>query len=312
MSLIATLTLNPAVDLTTSVPHVEHTRKLRCSLPTREPGGGGINVARVVKELGGTSCAVFPCGGTPGEQLDQMLTAMGLRRAPVRINGDTRESFTVDAQDSGEQYRFVLPGPQLSAAEQQACLDTLAYLHPKPGWLVLSGSFPPGVETCFIDRMLALAQRIGARLVVDCSGEALQHVATCQGIYLMKPSLSELESISGGALPDAASREAAAMALVERGVSEVVVLSLGEEGAILASRAGIRHYAACQVPLRSAVGAGDSMVGAIICGLDRGLGLEEAVCYGVAAGSATIMQPGTGLCQAEDVERLYAEGCRIS
>lgn len=312
MSLIATLTLNPAVDLTTSTPHIEPTRKLRCTPPTREPGGGGINVARVVQALGGQACAVYPAGGTPGEQLEHMLATMNLPRRAVPIAGDTRESFTVDAQDSGEQYRFVLPGPTLSAAEQQACLDTLASLCPLPGWLVLSGSFPPGVAPDFIDRMQALARRIGARLVLDCSGAPLAHAAGCRGIHLMKPSLSELEGLCGHALPDKATREAAAMTLVERGVSEVVVLSLGEDGAILASRAGIRHYAACQVPLRSAVGAGDSMVGAIVTALDRGLGLEEAVCYGVAAGSATIMQPGSGLCRLADVEALHARGCRIS
>lgn len=308
MTLIATLTMNPAMDLSTSTARVAPTSKLRCSLPRHDPGGGGINVARVVATLGGQVVAVYPAGGPFGDMLVRTLDELGLPQRRVPITGDTRESFTVDESETGLQYRFVLPGPTLSVLEQRACLDAIASLQPLPGYLVLSGSFPPGVTVNFFDEVAALAQRIGARLVLDCSGEALKYAASRGGIYLMKPSLSELASIAGHAIADDAGQEAAVRDLIERGVAEIVVLSLGGEGAVLGSRAGVQRFRACNVPVLSAVGAGDSMVGAIVLALANGQDLHSAVRYGIAAGCATIMRPGTELCLREDVERLFREG----
>lgn len=305
MSRIVTLTLNPAMDLSTTAARVEPTRKLRCSLPHYDPGGGGINVARVVATLGGDALAVYPGGGPFGDLLERTLAGLGVPQWRVPIAGDTRESFTVDEGASGLQYRFVLPGPELSAVEQQACLDAIAALDPRPSWLVLSGSFPPGVAPMFFDQVVALAQRIGARLVLDCSGEALRHAGQRGGIHLLKPSLSELATLAGGKVEGVAAQEAALRELIGRGVAEVIVLSLGGEGAVLASKEGIERFAPLDVPVCSAVGAGDSMVGAMVLALSRGWSLPAAVRYGIAAGSATLMRPGTELCRAEDVERLY-------
>lgn len=305
MSRIVTLTLNPAMDLSTTAARVEPTRKLRCSLPHCDPGGGGINVARVVATLGGDALAVYPGGGPFGDLLERTLAGLGVPQRRVPIAGDTRESFTVDEGASGLQYRFVLPGPELSAVEQQACLDAIAALDPRPSWLVLSGSFPPGVAPMFFDQVVALAQRIGARLVLDCSGEALRHAGQRGGIHLLKPSLSELATLAGGKVEGVAAQEAALRELIGRGVAEVIVLSLGGEGAVLASKEGIERFAPLDVPVCSAVGAGDSMVGAMVLALSRGWSLPAAVRYGIAAGSATLMRPGTELCRAEDVERLY-------
>ncbi len=308
MPRIATLTLNPAMDLSTATAQVEPTRKLRCSLPRYDPGGGGINVARVVAELGGDVVAVYPAGGPFGDMLERILAGLALPQLRVPIAGDTRESFTVDETATGRQFRFVLPGPEVSAAEQQACLDAIAALDPAPEFIVLSGSFPPGVELAYFDAVAALARRIGARLVLDCSGEALQYAASRGGIHLLKPSLSELVTLMGGKVEGAAAQEAALRELIGRGVAEVIVLSLGSEGAVLASREGIERFPPLDVPVCSAVGAGDSMVGAMVLALSRGWNLHDAVRYGIAAGSATIMLLGTELCRAEDVERLYREG----
>lgn len=308
MPRIATLTLNPAMDLSTATAQVEPTRKLRCSRPRYDPGGGGINVARVVAELGGDVVAVYPAGGPFGDMLERILAALALPQLRVPIAGDTRESFTVDETATGRQFRFVLPGPELSAAEQQACLDAIAALDPAPEFIVLSGSFPPGVALAYFDAVAALARRIKARLVLDCSGEALAYAAGRGGIHLLKPSLSELATLMGGKVEGAAAQEAALRELIGRGVAEVIVLSLGGEGAVLASREGIERFPPLDVPVCSAVGAGDSMVGAMVLALSRGWSLHEAVRYGIAAGSATIMRPGTELCRVEDVQRLYWKG----
>ena len=308
MTRIATLTLNPAMDLAVRTPRVVATEKLRCSAPRHDPGGGGINVARVVSTLGGDALAVYPAGGPFGEMLRRALDAIGLAHLPVAISGDTRESFTVDEQASGLQYRFVLPGPRLSEQERLGCLAALRGLHPAPAYLVVSGSFTPGIEPSFFDELLALAGQVGARLVVDLSGEPLAYAARRGGAYLIKPSLNELASLIGRMSESEREQEGALRELIGAGAAEVIVLSLGAAGVLYASGDRLERIAAPSVPMVSAVGAGDSMLGAVVLALAQGRELGDAVRYGVAAGAATVMRPGTQLCLREDVERLFRGG----
>ncbi len=308
MTRIATLTLNPAMDLAVRTPRVVATEKLRCSAPRHDPGGGGINVARVVSTLGGDALAVYPAGGPFGEMLRRALDAIGLAHLPVAISGDTRESFTVDEQASGLQYRFVLPGPRLSEQERLGCLAALRGLHPAPAYLVVSGSFTPGIEPSFFDELLALAGQVGARLVVDLSGEPLAYAARRGGAYLIKPSLNELASLIGRMPESEREQEGALRELIAAGAAEVIVLSLGAAGALYASGDRLERISAPSVPMVSAVGAGDSMLGAVVLALAQGRELGDAVRYGVAAGAATVMRPGTQLCLREDVERLFHGG----
>ena len=307
---IATLTMNPALDLATTTERVGHTHKLRCGPPRFDPGGGGINVARVVKVLGGEATAVYPAGGPYGAALHASLDRLGLAQRVVPIAGMTRESFTVTETTTGNQYRFVLPGPTLSDMEQRQCLEAIARLDPRPSYLVVSGGFTPGADPDVLCAEIGkLAEKIGARLILDIS-MAMRH-APLRGTYLMKPSIHELSVMLGCAIESVAETIAAARSLIAGGRTEVVVVSLGAEGALLVTDALAEHFEALEVPAKSAVGAGDSMVGAIVLALEQGWSLTDAVRYGVAAGTATIMTPGTELCYRSDVERLFAEmgGC---
>jgi 6-phosphofructokinase 2 len=306
MHSIATLTMNPALDLSTATHRVEPTHKLRCGPARYDPGGGGINVARVVKILGGDATAVYAAGGPIGEILHSCLDAFGLKQHVVRIAGMTRENMTVDETSTGRQYRFVLPGPSLSDAEQRRCLEAVRALDPPPTYLVVSGGYPPGAaeDQLSVD-VAALANEIGARLILDTS-QAMLH-APDHGVFLMKPNLRELSRMVGRPLQDRADQVAAARSVIRLGRAEALVVSLGHNGALLVTETLAEHFPAPDVPIRSAVGAGDTMVGAIVLALQRGWGLVEATRYGVAAGSATLMTPGTELCRREDVERLYTE-----
>ena len=302
--MIACLTLNPALDVSTSTEEVVPTHKLRCSAARFDPGGGGINVARVVRTLGGDAVALFPAGGHTGAKLIELMQALELPHSAIAIAGGTRQSLTVDEGASGLQYRFVLPGPELSPGEQARCLDALAELRPRPSHLVASGSLPPGVASDFFARLCSRARDLGVKMSLDTSGPALR--AAYRGLALMKPSLRELEALVGAHLETTAERVAAARGLVDRGVSELVVVSLGAQGAIWATRSGGEQLPPIPVEQRSAVGAGDSMVAAITLGLARGMPVGDAVRFGMAAGAATVMTPGTDLCRREDVERLLA------
>ncbi|BAX92950.1 1-phosphofructokinase family hexose kinase [Mycobacterium shigaense] len=301
---IVTLTMNPALDITTSVDVVRTTDKLRCGTPRYDPGGGGINVARVARVLGGSVLALFPAGGPTGDLLMSLLNGAGVPFRHVGIAAATRESFTVNEDSTGEQYRFVLPGPSLTPAEQSRCLEHLRKLAKSAQFVVASGSLPPGVPADFYQRVAAICGSLGARLILDTSGGGLKHVSS--GIYLLKASLRELRECVELPLVTEAEQIAAARGLIEKGCAEVVLVSLGANGALLATERASQRFSAIPTLGRSGVGAGDAMVSAIVIGLARGWPLIKSVRLGIAAGAAMLTTPGTAVCERADVERLFA------
>jgi len=303
MSTIVTLTMNPALDIATSTDRVVPTHKLRCAPPRYDPGGGGINVARAVHALGGDTAAIFPVGGPAGEMIHHLLDQEGVRHHPIAIAGFTRESLAVEDRQSGEQFRFILPGPEVSDADQERCLDQLSAAAAAADFIVASGSLPLGVPEDFYSRVAGLAQKLGRRLVLDTSGAALKQAG--HGIYLLKPSLRELQDLAGAEIRTECEQEQAAREVIAQGRSEIVVLSLGAEGALLVTAEECERFAAIPVEARSTVGAGDSMLAGIVLGLSRALPLRKAVRFGLAAGAAALLGSGTELCQRSDVERLY-------
>ena len=305
MAAIVTLTMNPALDIATSTDRVEPTHKLRCSVPRYDPGGGGINIARAVHALGGGAVAIFPVGGPAGEMIRHMLQQEGVAHHAIPIPGFTRESLAVEELTSGKQFRFILPGPELSPADQERCLDQLSAAASGAQYIVASGSLPPGVPDGFYARAAELARLQGARFVIDTSGPALRQAG--RGIYLLKPSLRELVDLIGREIRNERDEELAARQIIEQGRCEILVLSLGPQGALLATAEGAERFAAIPVQARSTVGAGDSMLAGIVLGLSRGLPLRDAVRFGMAAGAAALLGSGTQLCRRSDVERLYAE-----
>ncbi|MBB3036736.1 1-phosphofructokinase family hexose kinase [Hoyosella altamirensis] len=304
MASIVTLTLNPALDVDTTTKEVRPTSKLRCGPARYDAGGGGINVARVAHTLGETACAVYPAGGPVGNALQEILAGAGIGTRCINIEGATREGITVNETSTGKQYRFVLPGPELATTEQEECLAAVAEECVRAEFVVASGSLPPGVETGFYSRVVAVARDAGARVILDTSGDALRDAS---GVFLVKPNLGELARLTGRSLEDEKGRAAAARSLIESGRAENVVISLGAEGAMLVTADDVAVLPPIDVPIRSAVGAGDTMVAGITVGLSRGWEMVRAVQLGVAAASATLITEGTGLCRRADVDRLFGE-----
>jgi 6-phosphofructokinase 2 len=300
---ILTVTPNPAIDLSASTQTVTPEHKLRCTDVRRDPGGGGINVARVLTRFGVRCRALYPAGPVLGRLLRQLLDDEGVSSIPVEIAGETRESFTVLEHASGREYRFVLSGPQLQRSEWQACLDAVATLPEAPAWVVASGSLPAGVPDDFFARLARAARARGARMVLDTSGPPLA-AALEEGVYLSKPNLRELRELTGLPLEAEQDWVRAAQALVQTGRAEMVALSLGHRGALLAARGATLRAPALQVAIASTVGAGDSFVAAMLYRLAAGGSLDEALRYGVAGGTAALLAPGTRLALPEDTGRL--------
>lgn len=306
MKPIATLTLNPAVDKSADVRHVLAEDKLRCSRPRYEPGGGGLNVSRAIQKLGGASTAYYLAGGPTGAVLEKLLADEALPQVRLPIGGWTRENLIVREEVSGRQYRFGMPGPEVAEAEWKGCLSRLEALDPAPAYLVASGSLPPGVPEDAYARLARMAQRNGVRLLLDTSGAALR-AAMREPVFLIKPNIAELAMLAGHPIEGEAELEGVAMELVAERRCRALLVSLGARGALLATADGPVRLYAPTVPIQSKVGAGDSMMGGAALALARGRPLVEAARYGVAAGTAAVITPGTELCRRADVERLYKQ-----
>lgn len=304
---ILTLTMNPALDKSATVESVAAERKLRCGPPSFFPGGGGINVSRAIKYLGGNATACYLTGGPFGQMLQRLLDQEGITQQPLEIGGLTRESFTVLETATDQQYRFSVPGPQVRECEWQGALQALADVEPVPAYVVASGSLPPGVPRDFYGRVREITNQLDARLIVDTYGEPLRE-AVDRGVFLVKPNMRELGMLAGRAIESETDQEEVARRLVEDGRADVVVISLGAAGALLVTGEFCQRIRAPTVPIKSKVGAGDSMVAGLTLSLARGQPLLEAVRFGVSAGAAAVMTPGTSLCRREDTERLFRKG----
>ena len=313
---ILTVTLNPALDIATSVERVEPGIKLRCGAPRIDPGGGGINVARVIMRLGGGCRALAVTGGTTGAHLLSLLEAEGITAHPIPIDPATRQSFAVTDTSTSAQYRFILPGPQIDAETANrilaGILDAAAQMQ-RGGHVVFSGSMPLGLPEDFITICAASLHRSGHHLCVDTSGTALQHLVRdpLQPPFLLRLDQSEAEQISGGALTGAEASADLAASLVRRGVAKTVVLGCGAAGSVLATAEARYFCCAADVTVVSTTGAGDSFMGALTLALSRGETPDQALRWGVAAASAAVMTPATQLCEATVVWALLDQ-CDIS
>lgn len=305
MKPIVTLTLNPSIDGASECEEVRPIRKIRTTNEHYDPGGGGINVARVVSELGGESLAVYMAGGVTGSALNTLLDGIGLARKRVEIEDLTRVSHVVFERSTGKEFRFVPEGPAIKEAEWQHCLEVIS--EQDFDFLVASGSLARGVPEDFYVRTAAIAKDKGARLILDTSGPALRAALDAGGVYLVKPSQGEFEDLVGRKLSEASAVGEAAKEFVRQGKAEIVAVTLGHEGAVLAHAGGLMRLPALPVKARSAVGAGDSFVAAMTLKLAQGAPVEEAFMYGIAAGTAAVLTPGTALSERADVERLFRD-----
>lgn len=304
MQSVLTITLNPAVDVFGAADAVVPTEKVRLRDATYEPGGGGINVARVITTLGGAAEAMFLAGGEMGAFLGRLVREEGIAQRPVAIGGQTRVALMVHDGRTGLEYRFLPEGPEVTEADIGRCITAVA--EQKGGFVVASGSLPRGAPADSFARLARAAAEHGRDFVLDTSGKALRQALEAGGLFLLKPSRGELEDWAGRKL-DETGIEREARQLVAAGKARMVAVTLGADGALLAMPEGVLRRPAIAVPVLSAVGAGDSFLGAMVWALSEGWPVEEAFRVAMAAGAAATSNPGTTLCRKDAVIRLYRE-----
>ncbi len=303
MSKIITITFNPAIDKSTRVQKLIPEKKLSCEFPVYEPGGGGINVARAIKKLGGEATAVYLAGGYSGIRFTELLKEEFIDTIVSKTQNDTRENLVVVEATTNKQFRFGMPGLEVYESEWQACLQSIENID-KVDFIVASGSLPKGIPTDIFARIALIAQSKKAKFIVDTTGEALTKAVEA-GVYLIKPNLGELSSLMGVEELSTESVGNVARELIKKGKCEVVAVSMGADGAMLVTKDLMVAIKPPTVERKSTVGAGDSMVAGIVLSLSNNKSLIEAVQYGVACGTAATMNEGSELCRIEDTERLY-------
>jgi 6-phosphofructokinase 2 len=305
MTSIITITLNPALDKSITVKSLVPEKKLKAENVKTEAGGGGVNVSRALHKLGLDSEAFYLAGGYTGREFTTLLEKEGVKGNAIEIKGDTRENFIVLDNDSGKQYRFGMDGPKVEESEWLQVLERIK-IENDIQWIVASGSLPPGMSTDFFKQLAALARQKKAKLIVDSSGQALIDVVR-EGVFMIKPNLGELAALHGAtenlSFEDAIS---AANKLIVANNCEMIAVSMGGEGALLITRDGQYHAKPPEVKVQSTVGAGDSMLAGLLYGLITGYSTIDMLRYGVAAGTAATLHPGTELCNKADTDRLYS------
>tara|TARA_R110002049_G_scaffold230850_1_gene403017 strand:- start:1530 stop:2474 length:945 start_codon:yes stop_codon:yes gene_type:complete len=301
---IVTLTLNPVIDKSVSVAGISPNTKLRCTSPTYDAGGGGINVSRALKKLGEKSLCMYLAGGPTGEHLRQILDKAGIDQMVVSIKGWTRDNLAVTDTTTNLQYRFGVPGPQVEKEEWEALLIKLEKNLEEGDYLVASGKLPPGMPDDFYVLVAEIAKSKKVHFILDTSGEALAK-ATKSRVFMLKPNLGELSTLCGVTSISAMELEPLAKKFLKEHDCEILVVSLGPKGALLATKDLIEHIPAPTVLQKSTIGAGDSMVAGMVVSLLKGKTYSEMVKYGVACGTAATMHEGTQLCNKDDAENLY-------
>jgi 6-phosphofructokinase 2 len=301
--MILTVTLNPCIDKSSTVEKFKPESKLRCTEIVNEPGGGGINVSKALKKLEAPSVALFPAGGHNGNMLCSLLKEEGILFHAVDTKVETRENWIVLETVDNNQYRFTFPGREVVEETIKTLVDQIRSF--SPAYVVASGSLPPGLPDYFYGLIVKNAAAVGAKCIVDTSGPALQALKG-KGAYLIKPNSSELckmldvETLDKNEIADAAKQA------IADGFAEIIVVSMGPDGAWLVSADEKYFVAAPPVEKKSTVGAGDSMVAGITYSLQKQLSLKEAIRFGVACGSAATMNHGTQLFNKSDAEKLFA------
>ena len=302
MSKIITITFAPSIDKSAIVPAVFSEKKMRCSALVTEPGGGGINVARVISRLGGDVRAIFPSGGYMGMFLNHLLENDNVPFASIQSKNETRENYVILDQATNKQYRFGMPSIELFENELKDIIQVIENQE-KVDFIIASGSLPPGIPLNIYGQLSKIATKKKAKLIVDTSGEALKN-ALNEDVYLLKPNLEELGFLLDKKDLELENIEVLAKELIQKRHCQIIVVSLGANGAMLITKDETFSVRPPKVKVKSTVGAGDSMVAGIVFGLSNNLNLKECLQYGVACGTATTMNSGTALCQIKEVKKL--------
>lgn len=300
---IITLTINPALDKSAKVDGLIADKKLRCHSIKYQPGGGGINISILLKNLGTETSCIATSGGDTGKYLTELLIKQNIEPKTIPVKRWTRENLSVVDTQSEFQYRFGMPGNKLGKTELEAIKKLVNEIVNPQDILVLSGSLAPKMPADYYAQLIKFLGDKDLKVVIDTSGEALKE-ALKEKVYLVKPNQRELAQLAEKEFMYTVEQETFAMELVKSKKAEYVVVSLGARGAFIACNEGVFYKSTPSVKVKSTIGAGDSMVAGLIYGILKKFPPEKMLKYGVACGVATTMSEGTSLATKKNIEKV--------
>ena len=300
--MIVTVTLNPALDKTLTLPGFAVNTVNRVQSIRLDPGGKGINVSKCLRALGADTVAAAILAGSAGKQLEDMLKALNIPVLQVNVPGQSRTNLKIIDPVKKENTDINEPGPKVMPEDLEALRLMLGSKVKKGDSIVLSGSLPAGVEADLYRVWTTYFRELGAAVFLDADGEPMA-LGIQAGPYMIKPNNHELARLLGKEKLSLEEMCSEGKHLVESGIREVVI-SLGGDGALFVSNEGVFHAEGLSVPVKSTVGAGDSMVAAMVYSKEKGLDRETAIRLAVAMGAASVMQDGSQSPEKELVEKL--------
>jgi 1-phosphofructokinase family hexose kinase len=303
VALIVTVTPNPALDRTLTVPRVLFNQRIRATAVRLDWGGKGFNVSRALQALGIESIAMGFVGGAVGQQIERGLANLGIATDFIYTAGETRTNTVIINSDTGQYIKVNEAGPTVKAEEVALLLDRV-HERARPGDLWgLSGSLPPGVPVDLYAQLIAIVEANGATALLDSSGAPLR-LGCAARPYLVKPNKVETQEMIGRDINSEADAISATEFFLDQGVA-LVALSLGADGLLLASRQETVWARPPNVRVRNPVGAGDALLAGVAWAVQRGLSLEEIARWGVATGTAAALHEGISVGARAEVEALY-------
>ncbi|MCL7763110.1 1-phosphofructokinase family hexose kinase [Polaribacter sp. Z014] len=300
---VVTLTINPALDKSAKVVEMTPFDKLECSDITYHPGGGGINISRVLHRLSIESHCVFPYGGKTGEHLKDLLVDQQVNVFATPISIWTRENFAVFEVKTGLQYRFGMPTASFSEAEMENVEKLINEQVATNDIFVISGSLPKGLPTDYYSKIIKSLKAKDVKVIVDTSGPVFNEVLKNE-LFLIKPNQKELARLAGKDSLNKEEQEAFAMQLVTNKTAQYVVVSLGKDGAFMAHKNGVEYVTAPVISVKSTIGAGDSMVAGLIYAITQNESPKNILRWGVACGVSATLSEGSDLAHKENIEKV--------
>lgn len=301
--MIGTITLNPSIDQLITVKNLVKDDANRALSVSHYPGGKGVNVSKVVRELGGKTRAHVILSGFTGNYWKHLVNKLDIPfRAVMAADGETRINTVFTDLKDKTQTRVSAPGPHVPDKILRLFIRQLAQSRPRPAYWALGGSLGHGMKRDVYARLVRCLEAAGMPCVLDTDNEALK-IGVDAKPFMIKPNEYEMQRLIGRALKKVEDYADAAEALVRRGI-RIVVVSLAERGALFVTKKEVFHAKGIDVPVKSKVGAGDSLIGGFLLGLRRGAPLQEAARIGIAASASAVMREAPRLCRHGDIRAL--------
>ncbi|HEX4810520.1 MAG TPA: 1-phosphofructokinase family hexose kinase [Bryobacteraceae bacterium] len=299
---ILTLTVNPAIDRIVTVDRLVFEDRAYILSTTEAAGGRGINAARVLTSFGAKVIAVTTSGRDAGRKMEELLKKDAFSTEIVKIRQDIRTNLTISDRQ-GLSVKLNELGPTLSNMEMMRIRKAVEKLLPSASWLMICGSLPPGVDSHFYTKLIRVAAQHNVKTLLDTDGDALLHGIEGEPT-IVTPNQSEAERLLNRALITRSHWIEAVRQIKSMG-PKYVALSLGSRGVVAASDAGVAEVTPPRIEALCPIGAGDALAAAIVWSLERGGSFEDALSWGVAAGTASAKLPGINLASLEQTGEIH-------